>query len=324
MPEAGKRIPENFPIFTVRLRTNNTERMLYYRRKLLLAVLETFGGRLSAIQLQKYLFLITRRQADKSFHFVPFKYGCFSFQANQDMTTLGTYGYIHITDNGYTLNDAPGSYASQLNLFDRQAVREVHDKFGAMSQDELVACIYRKYPYYAINSSIAAQLLTGEELEKVNGQRRKKTERQLFTIGYEGVSLEQYINKLIIEDVHVLCDVRKNAYSQKYGFSKSQLEKACRGTGIRYVHIPALGIASDKRKTLSSQRDYDVLFEEYERTVLATQREALAYIRNLIRSDRRVALTCFEKDPGQCHRTRVANALMETAGEEYSLCQIIF
>lgn len=298
--------------------------MLYYRRKILLAILEVFGGRLSAIQLQKYLFLMTRQQAEKSFYFVPFKYGCFSFQANQDMTTLGTYGYITIDDNSYILKDLTGNYIGQLNLFDQQFVRDIYSKFGSMSQDELVAYIYIHYPFYAINSTIASQLLSRDELKKVNAQRRTKKEKQLFTIGYEGVSLEQYINKLIIEDIHVLCDVRKNAYSQKYGFSKSQLEKACKGVGIQYIHIPALGIESDKRQSLRSQKDYDILFAEYEETVLQQQTESLKYVHNLIRTNKRVALTCFEKNPSQCHRTRVAYALMGLSNKEYSLTQIVF
>lgn len=298
--------------------------MLYYRRKLLLAILEIFGGRLSAIQLQKYLFLVTRRQDDKSFYFVPFKYGCFSFQANQDMMTLGTYGYVAIGDHEYVLNDTGRGYMQQLGIFDQQYVRDVHGQFGHHTQDELISYTYIHYPFYAINSTIADRLLDGDQLAAVRAQRRTKEERQLFTIGYEGVSLEQYINKLIIEDVRVLCDVRKNAYSQKYGFSKSQLEKACEGVGIQYVHVPALGIESDKRQDLKTQHDYDILFEEYERTVLPYQTRALDFVRGLIISGRRVALTCFEKKPEQCHRTRVANALMQVAGNDYSLKHILF
>ncbi|HBN05224.1 MAG TPA: hypothetical protein DD434_05475, partial [Bacteroidales bacterium] len=66
---------------------------MYYRRKILLALLSLFGGKLTAKQLQKYLFLFTRLQDTKSFDFVPYHYGCFSFQANQDIATLTTYGY---------------------------------------------------------------------------------------------------------------------------------------------------------------------------------------------------------------------------------------
>jgi uncharacterized protein (DUF488 family) len=297
--------------------------MLYYRRKILLALLELFGGKLSAIQIQKYLFLFTRLQDEKSFYFVPYKYGCFSYQANQDLTTLGTYGYV-ITDNKeITLVDKK-HYISELTLFDQQYLYTIRDKFESMSQDELVSYIYIHYPYYAINSTIAKQLLTEEQLRKINMQKPRKSTQQLFTIGYEGVSLEQYINKLILEDIHVLCDVRKNAYSQKYGFSKSQLQKACEGVGITYIHVPDLGINSDKRQTLRTQLDYDKLFAEYENTTLKTNQQALSYLIDVLSRNKRIALTCFEKDPKQCHRTRVANAIVRATNGEYPLTHILF
>ena len=156
-------------------------------------------------------------------------------------------------------------------------------------------------------------------MERINAQKRHYEEPMLFTIGYEGLSLEQYIKKLILFDVHTLCDVRKNAYSQKYGFSKHTLEKACVGVGIRYVHVPQLGIESDKRRDLRSQKDYDILFDEYERTTLKENTEALLYVRSIIDADKRVALTCFEKDPRQCHRSRVAKALMQLSNIQYEL-----
>lgn len=298
--------------------------MLYYRRKILLALMELFGGRLSAIQLQKYLFLFTREQINKTFSFIPYKYGCFSFQANQDMTTLSTYGYVVELEKGYELTQKSSNYLVQLDLFDQQAMRWVYDEFARLTQDELLIYVYVNYPFYAINSTIVSQLLTPEQMDKVNAQRRHKFGKQLYTIGYEGVSLEDYIKRLIIEDVHILCDVRKNAYSQKYGFNKSQLEKACDGVGIKYVHVPDLGIESIQRQNLRSQHDYDVLFAEYDRTVLPANRNALMYIYSLLHTDERVALTCFEKDPLQCHRSRVAKALMDISNNEYTLKNITF
>lgn len=298
--------------------------MLYYRRKILLALLELFGGRLSAIQLQKYLFLFSHEQMNKAFSFIPYKYGCFSFQANQDMTTLGTYGYVREDEKEYVLLSASGNYLAQLDLFDQQAMRFVYDNFSQMTQDELVTYIYVNYPFYAINSTIAERLLTPAQMEKVHAQRRRKQGRQLYTIGYEGVTLEDYIKRLLLEDVHVLCDVRKNAYSQKYGFNKSQLEKACEGVGIKYVHVPDLGIESDKRQDLRSQRDYDILFAEYDRTIIPQNQQTLRYVYNLIMTEERIALTCFEKDPRQCHRSRVAKALMDMADGQYTLSNITF
>ncbi|MDG5800640.1 DUF488 domain-containing protein [Marinilabiliaceae bacterium ANBcel2] len=90
----------------------------------------------------------------------------------------------------------------------------------------------------------------------------------MFTIGYEGISLEQYINKLIVNDIKVLCDVRKNSFSMKYGFSKKQLKTTCDGVGIAYIHIPEVGIESDKRQELNTQADYDKLFKIYKTDTL--------------------------------------------------------
>ena len=141
--------------------------------------------------------------------------------------------------------------------------------FGNWTQTDLIRYTYRQYPYYATKSVIAKDLLNSNELHAIEQQKRHYPQKQLFTIGYEGISLETYINKLIINNVHVLCDVRKNAYSQKYGFSKKTLELACKGADIEYIHIPALGIVSDKRQELRTQADYDILFQEYKETTLA-------------------------------------------------------
>lgn len=79
--------------------------------------------------------------------------------------------------------------------------------------------------------------------------------------------------------------------------------------GIRYEHLPELGIDSAERKELVTQADYDTLFAEYERTTLPYQAEALDAILGWISGGNRVALTCYERLPKQCHRSRVANAL---------------
>lgn len=296
--------------------------MLYYRRKILLALLETFGGRLTAKSLQKYLFLFTRKQTDKSFDFVPYKYGCFSFQANQDVVTLGKYGYLNIIESEegryIELNKEHSGFCACLDLFDRQSLILLKNEFGELSQTDLIRYTYINYPFWAIKSSIAEQILSKEEFAEICTRVRTFTEPVLFSIGYEGITLETYINKLIINDVKVLCDVRKNAFSQKYGFSKSQLEQACRGVGILYVHIPHLGIESEERQDLRSQKDYDQLFERYEKLTLANRDIYINQVKELITNHKRVAVTCFERNPAQCHRTRLANKLMSISENKYT------
>jgi uncharacterized protein (DUF488 family) len=288
--------------------------MLYYRRKILLALIEVFGGHLTAKQLQKYLFLFTRKQEEKAYDFIPYYYGCFSFQANQDIMTLSKLGYLSIIrdENGRRIQIVkPGNYILMLDMFEQHAIKEIRDMFGQFSQSELIRYTYVNYPYYATKSVIAKDLLNETELSIIEKQKRKFVEPKLFTIGYEGRSLEKYMNILIINDVHVLCDVRKNAFSQKYGFSKSQLEKACSGVGIKYIHVPQLGIESEYRQDLRTQKDYDILFDVYEKTTLKENWNYLLYVRQVIDEEKRIALTCFEENPMQCHRSRVAKYLMK-------------
>jgi len=294
---------------------------MFYRRKIILALLETCGGTLSAINFQKLLFLVTRKQEVKSFDFVPYRYGCCSFQANQDVSTLKTYGYISLNDNEIVLKKNENCY-SQLTLFDRQYISEIHEQYAKMSQIDLIRYTYVNYPYYATKSTIAEKILNNEEMLKVQQQIRSFSETVLFTIGYEGISLETYINRLIINDIRILCDVRKNAFSQKYGFSKSQLKTTCEGVGIEYRHIPDLGIVSEKRQTLNTQADYDILFDDYKQTVLQYNTRDVACLFDLLKHKKRISLTCFEANINQCHRKPIAEVITHLPDFKYQLKHI--
>lgn len=294
--------------------------MMYYRRKILLSLLEINDGKLTAKKLQKFLFLISQQQDDKSYHFVPYKYGCFSFQANQDIQTLQKYGNLKISESPsgrfIELNDGE-KYHSTLKVNDKIILNKIKNQFINFSQNELIRYTYVNYPYYSINSSILDDVLNKDEKELVYKEKVVKSDNTIFSIGYEGISIEEYLNLLIKNDVKVLCDVRKNAFSQKYGFSKSQLKGACEGVGIKYIHIPNLGIISNKRKELNCQHDYDELFEEYENETLINQTDSLLFIQELVNKEQRVAITCFEKNTHQCHRTRVLKALLNLPDANY-------
>ena len=136
---------------------------------------------------------------------------------------------------------------------------------------------------------VRTNVLNAEELEKVEALRPEANQPRLFTIGYEGQSLEQFLNKLIRQSVAVLCDVRRNPVSMKFGFSKRQLQHACDGTGLGYVHMPELGISSHRRKHLESPSDFQALFRDYVNTTLSENKEALDSIIRLVHDSGRVA-----------------------------------
>lgn len=137
------------------------------------------------------------------------------------------------------------------------------------------------------------------------------------------MSLEKYLNLLITSDVKVLVDVRKNAFSMKYGFSKATLQKAVEGVGLKYIHVPQLGIESENRQFLHTQDDYDRLFDVYENTTLKENWQYILQVRKVMDENRRICLTCFERNPRQCHRTKVANALMSLSDVYYKYEPII-
>ena len=125
------------------------------------------------------------------------------------------------------------------------------------------------------------------------------------------MSLDSYISKILSYDVRIVCDVRKNPISRKYGFSKGILSKELYNAGVKYIHFPELGIPSALRQNLKTQEDYDLLFDHYERTILPANLNKVEVISDLLDSDKRIALLCFEKNPLQCHRTRIANKILE-------------
>jgi uncharacterized protein (DUF488 family) len=95
---------------------------------------------------------------------------------------------------------------------------EIKSLYGKMNSDALMKHTYLNYPFFAINSVKANAILTKEELEKVYSYKPKGSKTILFTIGYEGISLEEYLTRLVKNDVKVLVDVRNNPQSMKYGF----------------------------------------------------------------------------------------------------------
>jgi uncharacterized protein (DUF488 family) len=136
----------------------------------------------------------------------------------------------------------------------------------------------------------------------------------LVTIGYEGREPDGYVRALLRAGVTLLCDVRRNPVSRRPGFSKKALAAACAAASIRYEHLPELGVASERRKGLETPEDVARLFEEYDRVDLMREAASLERIRDWMRSGECVALTCFERDPADCHRGRIAAALERASG----------
>ncbi len=279
---------------------------MYYRRKIILALVQKFGGTLKSTRFQKLLLIFTRRQQKPAYEFIPYKFGAFSMQARSDKATMIKYELLKNTQL-WQINTEE-NYIEQLKKQDQEILQILHKQFKDADYKNLVTHTYREYPFYAINSEIASKYLNDTGLNRIEFIRPKNNTNILYTIGYEGIKAETYMNKLVSKDVRLLVDVRKNSMSMKFGFNKSQLKSMCKKLGIEFIHLSELGIESEKRKNLNSKADYEELFEEYEKT-LSERTEQLEKLYSLFKEYKRVAITCFEREHTSCHRHKVSNYL---------------
>lgn len=296
-------------------RAKAVQPVLFERQRRLLALLDALGGRARNLDFQKLLFLYCQESdASGPYEFVPYKYGAFSFTSYADRRKLVERGLLAEDEQHWQLTaDGKRALGGTQDMILVAFARRHRNLRG----DALVAATYRRFPYYATRSEIAERLLRGDDdaLDRIAAARAPSSEAgRLATIGYEGRTLESYLNALLRAGVTLLCDVRRNPISRKYGFAKGTLAKGCEGVGIRYEHLPELGIASEQRRNLETQDDYDALFAEYERDHLPDEREALAKIASWVADGECVALTCYERLPKQCHRHCVSGALEREFG----------
>lgn len=291
---------------------------MYYRHRTLLAFIALTGGTTDKLRLQQLLFLYSTKKQDPEYDFVPYQKGCYSFSAEADLNALVKKGYLQEKGNQYVKYDTTG-YLDDLNAADQAALQEIAGIYGAMEYTELLTYIYTHYPFYAIFDPAAKDLLPADAYARVENVVAGDDTVTLYTIGYEGVSLEKYLQKLITHHVNILADVRHNPFSRKWGFSKKQLNYGCENAGITYSHIPEAGIPSSKRRNLKTQEDYDKLFETYRETTLnhitGCQQEILSWLHQY----GSVALTCYEADPHRCHRMYLAEAIARLPGFNYAV-----
>lgn len=290
---------------------------MLYRRKFLLALIELSGGEIEKLRLQKLTFLFGQLQ-HALYDFIPYRFGSFSISMASDLGAMTKHGQVTETDQS-VIKLAPGNWLASLSAVDQKALKQLHTDFGKLSTRQLTTYTYRHYPYYASKSEIAKELLNEQELVKVKLSVAGFSEKALFTIGYEGISLEAYLNKLLINGVKLLLDVRRNPLSMKFGFSKGQLQKSCSMLGIVYMHLPELGIASEQRQQLNSQAAYDALFDAYKRSTLVETTATQQKVLQLLREFNRIALTCFEANICQCHRKPLAESIAALPGFDYRL-----
>ena len=130
--------------------------------------------------------------------------------------------------------------------------------------------------------------------------------RALFTIGYEQTKPEAVLAELKRAKIDLVVDTRAVAASRRPGFSKRQLAASLDEAGIGYLHLQKLGTPAEGRQAARAG-NFDKLWRIYNKHIrTAEAQDALAELVALIKSGQHVCLLCYERNPAECHRSRIA------------------
>jgi uncharacterized protein (DUF488 family) len=134
----------------------------------------------------------------------------------------------------------------------------------------------------------------------------------IYTVGYEGLALEEFLQRLRRARVQIVIDVRDVPLSRKRGFSKKALAAVLDGAGMKYLHVRSLGCPKPIRDQYRANGDwkaYTAAFMDH----LRKQRIAVSELAAVCKCSA-AALLCYEADPSFCHRTYVARAAAAISG----------
>ena len=135
---------------------------------------------------------------------------------------------------------------------------------------------------------------------------------KIFTVGYEGATMVEFIAALTTAGVEQVIDVRALPLSRRPGFSKTPLSASLKEAGIAYVHLKALGTPKEGRDA-AKKGDVATLERVYAGQLELPEAQAQAAAMMVLAAERPSALLCFEREPGHCHRTLLLAAVGEGA-----------
>jgi len=263
------------------------------RQKSLLYFLKVARRPVAQAELMAWCFLLRHESntggGNAFYDFVPYGIGPCSFALLQEVRKLQAKGFLCFDEeNDWRL--APTATVEAPPAEISGDVSRIVSRFSTMSSRDLTGYITTRFPEY-----------------EHSDRQDPRTERQtaVFTVGYEGASVDAFLNLLLHNGIKRIIDVRRNPIARRYGFHKSTLMQLCSRLDIHYVHVPDLGIESQKRRCLETFEDYVKLLNEYSRTTLKNKQSQVLAVSDLAQ-EIPSALVCMERNPKYCHRSRLA------------------
>lgn len=131
----------------------------------------------------------------------------------------------------------------------------------------------------------------------------------LYTLGYQGVDVETYVQKLKAAGVGIVADVRETPWSHKRGFCKNILSSELSKAGIEYLHVKSAGNPKENRRTASNMTECLKRYKDFLTDNPAGVSDLIEVVRTAATRNRSVCLTCFERDVQDCHRSILVDAM---------------
>ncbi len=134
----------------------------------------------------------------------------------------------------------------------------------------------------------------------------------VYSIGYSGFSIKNFIETLHRNKISLIIDVRSIPYSQYFSdYNKDNLKQALKNSGIYYRnYVLEFGARQEERKYYALEGYLD--FELFSKSI-----PFLSGFNKLVASMNQnytFALMCAEKDPFNCHRTILVARAFYRAG----------
>lgn len=284
---------------------------MFPRRRALLRFVELAGGKIERLRLVKLMFLYSQDPSSAKqsrYQFVPYNRGPFSFLLYRDLSLLKEAGLTSEPDeNHFSLTEEGRAHARSFKDEAARMADRVHSRWSSTSRRALIDYVYENHEWYASRSA-----------SRQKPQNRKVTDAPIgsfFSVGYQSLSIDAFLDLLMRNSVRVLVDTRFTPTSRVYGFHARTLTKLCDNVGIGYITERSLGVPKHERP-VSRGVESASLFESTYAETLRRNRDAVMRVATLAKS-RRAAIMCYEADAGDCHRGLLGSRLQDLTGLDW-------
>lgn len=285
-------------------------------RKVYLYMVHQANRPLSQGKIQLLMCMCMRQSHTKHYQFIPTEEGPLSLVLESDTLAMLKRKLLAQDDSSEQLLSINADQYEMKMMpkdEDKHLVDATLGEYLEKSEQDLIAIATTMNPFYAI-------YLPKEKLDMLNSKSRseiakiretiRNSRRALYTIGYEKISLDEFIQILLLHDIQSVIDVRETTISRRREFSKKPLEEGLNRAKIGYLSIPEVGIPSVVRNEILKDGIHQDLLIWYKENVLPKSKEYTKLANSFLQKGN-TALMCYEKDPKECHRSLFAQSCKE-------------